>query len=451
MEIHTLKQRYFNRLIGYHGERIYQENSCTQRFSTAYDNSKDSIGIESTIQYLNSQSTQALLTKLAYSVPSIQEESSKQNFWSGGNFVIKNVTCVGIVPEGIALSVLCEIKGKNAKREVVCLFNEPVNDDISLKRVLVSLANNVNRIQDTGDIMRLPFGDDCSMPEDFRFNDVPHATWVRSYIYNVVTDAVVKAVNDDNIPNKSRLQLKVNFPEVNPAFDTYRIGTILEMVRNVALSLVLQENKKVRICVQQALGEGIFVGLPLALASMRTVLESMDWGNTLTKEQKFQKSDNNNRRSEAMIRLGAIGKDELADDDDVIIVIAPQNVIGGMIIEVLDEMVRAANGRPVILINPSLADRPSSNNNMQIRGRSDRKAIENSFKDIFALRLLYPSSGGYMYPIRGMIAKKDYHSPWVVYSKSINEQNKEIYDMIGAFDAYNPPDPSFLSSLFVGK
>ena len=31
------------------------------------------------------------------------------------------------------------------------------------------------------------------------------------------------------------------------------------------------------------------------------------------------------RRSEALVRFGAIGKNELADDDDVIIVIAPQN------------------------------------------------------------------------------------------------------------------------------
>jgi hypothetical protein len=31
--------------------------------------------------------------------------------------------------------------------------------------------------------------------------------------------------------NKSRMQIKVNFPEVNPAFDTYRLGTVLEMVK----------------------------------------------------------------------------------------------------------------------------------------------------------------------------------------------------------------------------
>jgi hypothetical protein len=94
---------------------------------------------------------------------------------------------------------------------------------------------------------------------------------------------------------------------------------------------------------------------------------------------------------------------------------------------------------------------------MQIRGRAERKIIENSFQDIFTVRLLYPSNGGYMYPIRGrytyihsrilfvhvltyvyiyqsmyidlylnfydlnlfiykgMVVKKSYHSMWVAY------------------------------------
>jgi hypothetical protein len=76
-------------------------------------------------------------------------------------------------------------------------------------------------------------------------------------------------------------------------------------------------------------------------------------------------------------------------------------VIGGMVINHLEKMVAAAKGRPLILINPSLQDKPSSNNVMQIRGRKERKEFEDSFKDVFALRLLYPSSGGYMYPIKG--------------------------------------------------
>ena len=64
---------------------------------------------------------------------------------------------------------------------------------------------------------------------------------------------------------------------VNIKFDTYRVGTILECVRHLALALALDEGKRVRICVQQSLGEGVFTGLPLALASMRPILEKMDW------------------------------------------------------------------------------------------------------------------------------------------------------------------------------
>jgi hypothetical protein len=61
---------------------------------------------------------------------------------------------------------------------------------------------------------------------------------VRSYMYESVSLAVRRVINEKDAEKlksenivKSRMQIKVNFPEVNPAFDTYRIGTVLEMVR----------------------------------------------------------------------------------------------------------------------------------------------------------------------------------------------------------------------------
>ena len=153
---------------------------------------------------------------------------------------------------------------------------------------------------------------------------------------------------------------------VNPAFDTYRIGTVLEMVRHAALALAVEEGKRVRICVQQSMGEGVFQGLPLALSSMRPVLERMDWGAQLAAGQKAQPGDVKAPRDEAMIRFGQVGASEVRPDDDVIFVIAPQNVVGAVVVHLLDEMCVAAAGRPVILINPSLGDRPSSNNMMQV-------------------------------------------------------------------------------------
>lgn len=46
-------------------------------------------------------------------------------------------------------------------------------------------------------------------------------------------------------------------PETNPQMDVYRIGTVLEMVRELAYELAV-DGVKVKVCVQQALGVGVF-------------------------------------------------------------------------------------------------------------------------------------------------------------------------------------------------
>jgi hypothetical protein len=51
----------------------------------------------------------------------------------------------------------------------------------------------------------------------------------------------------------------------------------------------------------------------------------MDWGGALSDEEKVRVSDVEKPRKEALIRLGCVGPGEIADDDDVIIIIAPQN------------------------------------------------------------------------------------------------------------------------------
>ena len=43
--------------------------------------------------------------------------------------------------------------------------------------------------------------------------------------------------------------------------DSYRIGTLLELVRTVAIDLY-SEGLNVRVCVQGSMGEGAFTGLP---------------------------------------------------------------------------------------------------------------------------------------------------------------------------------------------
>ena len=350
---------------------------------------------------MNSNETKELRKKLVLNDEKLLKDMQNANFWTGGSFVISDAECVGISQEGIQFVVSYINKSKNEKRNILAKFPSIVSNEYMLKNVLIEMALNVDQIKDTAMIAKLEFGEDCNLPLNFKWNNVPHSEWVRSFLYELATNAVLKAINDNSIINKSRMQIKMNFPEVNPAYDTYRIGTILEMIRQIVLSLTCNEGKKVRICVQQSLGEGIFTGLPLAIGAMRPILEKMDWGSELSKEQKFQQGDNIKPRSEAYIRLGTVGPDQIQDDDDILIIICPQNVIGGILINLLDDMIKKANGRPVLLFNPQLGDRPSSNNMMQIRGRAERRAIEASFIDIANLRILYPSSGGYMFPIAG--------------------------------------------------
>lgn len=408
--------------------------------------------IESTIQYLNSPGCSPMLENFAQMNTTFLKEYESANFWFGGSFVVSNCSVTSMSWQGLTLLLNCVIKSKPSLREVFIPFPNIVDDPTSLKLALIDLAVRSGKISETANIARLSFGDDWSMPRDFRFNDVPHATWVRAYINDIVKTSVLDAVTDHSITCKSRMQLRINFPEVNPAFDTYRIGTLLEIIRHTALALALGEAadgrpRRVRICVQQSLGEGVFAGLPLAIAAVRAILDRMDWGTELRDEQKPERlgsKDSNWEESRQMIRLGAVGKDVVKNDDDVFLVIAPQNMIGASVLDLLEEMVQAAAGRPVILINPILGDRPSSNNVMQVRGRSDRRQFSDSFTDIFCLRLLYPSSGGYMFPIRGMIAKTSHRSPWMLYDK-----RGESYEAIAALPPHPPPDPTFISDIFL--
>lgn len=53
-----------------------------------------------------------------------------------------------------------------------------------------------------------------------------------------------------------------------------------------------------------------------------------------------------------------------------------------------------------------------------------------------------------MFPIRGMISKKDYHAPWVAYLKD-EEEGHEIFRPMAAFEPYSPPDPNVISSILL--
>ena len=347
-------------------------------------------GVELLQDYLNTK--KSVLKKIVLMNDKLRKEMESANFWTGASFLIDDAVVKGIVEKGLNIDVIIsKTRGKSELRQVFVPFHADVRNEKDLKDVAIEMLHMIDRSNETASLVSLPFGDDYHLPLDFRWNEVPHATWVRNYAYELATCAVLKALSCKNSNNK--FQMKVNFPEVNPAFDTYRIGTILEMIRHMVLVLTCDEGRRVRICIQQSLGEGVFAGMPLALSSVRYVAEKMDWGKRLNSDQKASVDDAKNRRSEALVRFGSIGRDQVAPDDDIIIVIAPQNLIGGSLVPFLDEMIKELNGRPIILFNPLLNDRPSSNGMMNVRGRSERIEFQQSFTDIFTMRLLYPSSG----------------------------------------------------------
>ncbi|XP_078171264.1 adenylate kinase family protein isoform X1 [Carex rostrata] len=260
-----------------------------------------------------------------------------------------------------------------------------------------------------------------------RLNNIPHSREIREYFYNDIKNATKRAIED----KKTRLKVEVTIPELNPEMDVYRIGTLMELVRELALSFA-DDGKRVKVCVQGSMGEGALAGMPLQLAGTRKILEFMDWG-----------------EYEAMgtfINIGAIGRDEVDEQDDMFILIAPQNAVGNCIIDDLQAMTDAAGSRPVILINPRLKDMPSSSGIMTTIGRDKRMEYAASFEICYHFRLLFYS--GSFYPIMGAL-RMAYPNGYELYKRVDDPNRKERYDIIAEF----PEKPTLIeiNDAFTGR
>ncbi|CAG9466110.1 unnamed protein product [Pedinophyceae sp. YPF-701] len=231
----------------------------------------------------------------------------------------------------------------------------------------------------------------------------------------MVADGVTAALAADD--KLVRTQVKLTIPETNPEMDVYRIGTLLEMVRELVTSLCA-DGKPVKVCVQGSMGRGVFTALPLALSGVNRILENMDWGD-----------------AEEFVRFGAIGADEV-DDSYAYIIVAPQNMVGASVIESLEEMSKKVeeDGKRIILVNPKLEDRASSGGVMGVRGRSDRLAFAATFDTIVAFRLLYTQ--GTFYPIVGALRYVYGEGrKWEIYDRVDLPKRQERYDLIATFDS----------------
>lgn len=260
-----------------------------------------------------------------------------------------------------------------------------------------------------------------------RLNNIPHSREIREYFYEDVLQATLRAVND----GKKRLKVEISIPELDPSTDVYRIGTLMELVRILALSFA-DDGKRVKVCVQGSMGEGALAGMPLQLAGTRKILEFMDWGDYDAKG--------------TFINIGSIGGKEVDEQDDMFILVAPQNAFGNCIIDDLRAMTDAAGSRPVILINPRLKDLPGSSGIMQTMGRDKRLEYAASFENCYSFRLLYYA--GTQYPIMGAL-RMSYPFPYEVYKRVDEAPGKEKYVMLSTFE--NRPTSDEINNAFLGK
>ncbi|XP_024980285.1 adenylate kinase 5, chloroplastic isoform X2 [Cynara cardunculus var. scolymus] len=276
------------------------------------------------------------------------------------------------------------------------------------------------------------FNKSPSVKENWRgiptnLNNIPHSREIREYFYDDVLQATQRAIND----GKTRVKVEINIPELNPETDVYRIGTLMELVRVLALSFA-DDGKRVKVCVQGSMGEGALAGMPLQLAGTRQILEYMDWGN--------------DGAMGTFINLGAIGGKEVDEVDDIFILVAPQNAMGNCIIDDLRAMTDAAGSRPVILINPRLKDLPASSGIMQTMGREKRLEYAASFEMCYQFRLLYYA--GTQYPIMGAL-RMAYPYRYELFKRVNEPTGKEKYVILSTFPSR--PTGDEVNDAFEGK
>lgn len=243
-----------------------------------------------------------------------------------------------------------------------------------------------------------------------RMNNVPHPRDMRDFFYDEVSSAVRLALEG----GESRLSVRCTIPETNPEMDVYRIGTVLELIRAMVLSLV-EDGTAVKVSVQQGMGEGVFQGLPLTLSGVRRIMDAMDWGDATE-----------------FVKFGEVGSQQIEEGCKYYILICPQNVVGSTIVTKMKEMVEKAeqSGKRVILFNPVLKDVPSAGGVMGVRGRKERMEFVETFVTAYHFRLLYYS--GSFFPIVGAL-RYLYGGMWEVYKRTSLGKGEEEYRLIEAF------------------
>jgi len=458
-----------NNLAGHRSFETSVAASKTESLQTL-----DEKQIDFTRGYLNKHHGD-FITAVAETFSELGVTKAKKNAFSGGSYAITDATLLDIDPEGTTLEIEASIKERKTSRvervsvdlnasplskirsqfasmeAVPSSEDKPIDD---LVRRLNRLCWIVNKPKITGKLIQLGIqlgGDGVGeLKENLFLNQVPHNRYVRKYFYEMAADATLEAValcSEGKISN--RMKLTTMFPEMNPSMDSYRIGTILEMARTIAIKLA-EENLRVRVCVQGSMGVGIFTAVPKQLNGVAKLLQMMDW--------QAEEGEENEGMIGNYLNFGGVGKEHVVnahtaedgtkvEQDDVFLIIAPQSMVGvdSSIIPALSEMVDAAGDRPVILMNPDLTDKVSSQGQQNVRGRQQRMDFANSFKTIYHFQNIYVSGTSY-FPILGSMTKLSPLAPWVAHQRrDLADDGGEIYIPVLASE-YKPQGDVILES-----
>jgi hypothetical protein len=403
------------------------------------------------VDYLNENAASELLMyTLKYT--DIGKTAASKNMWSRGSWTPKEarVEAMELTPRLVLqLQVSVEERGKNERTELRTTLT--LDDADQAFKTVDDLRSGLLRLSfkagepspSSSALLRLPGASDAwSLPDDLWLNTTPYTHEVRNLFYDDIVNAMQAAVAEDGA---GLFKVTASPPELNMEMDSYRVGTLLELVRLAGLGFA-SHGMRVRCCVQGSMGEGGFAGVPRVLSGVRKVMSIMDW--QANEGELYEGVVNYSEEEDApegLIRFGAVGADELSPDDDVVIVIAPQSMVGASIYPSLSAMTEraAAQGTAVILINPLLNDIQSSSGIMTVRGRSERLAYAATFREIYHFRLLFTTST-FMFPILGALRMSAAAQPqgetplFVLYQRKESGVRRsggsERYVPVGVFD-----------------
>ena len=439
--------------------RAEVEDTQNTATTTSYLNDDQ---LEFCMAYINEHHKKDILLPFTRAFSELGVTSIQKNMWMGGSYTIVDATITDItynelhivanvqdgqkmVNESIAISLNAHpISGMVKTYPTLPVLDSSVLDHASsipidnFCRRMIRLCNIVKAYGATGKMIQMGVqlgGKGVGkLRNDLYLNQVPHNRYVRQYFYDMASEAALDAtVLCSKKQFTNRMKMTVMFPEMNPSMDSYRIGTLLELARSIAIKLA-EQNLRVRVCVQGSMGVGIFTGIPKQLTGVHTLMQRMDWQSSPGEENEGMVGE--------YINFGYIGKEQVVNyksgsgdtaeiqQDDAFLLICPQNMIGleSSIMQSLAEMVDAAGDRPVIILNPDLTDKFSSQGQQSVRGRQQRLDFINSFETIFQFQNMYRSGTSY-FPILGSLVKLGPMEPWVAHKRMdlAGDEEGEVY------------------------